>query len=55
MRASILAYGIILTKVHRAVVRMMAKGCIVACIVLSLKCFFFLLPNYIHVYAIIMQ
>ena len=30
MRATILPYAIILTKTHRAVVSMMAKGCIVA-------------------------
>ena len=32
----------------------MAKGCIVA-LVLPLRCFLFLLPHYIYVYAIIMQ
>ena len=30
MRAAILPEAIILTKAHRAAVRMMAKGCIVA-------------------------
>ena len=39
---------------HRVVVSMMAKGCIVAC-VLPLRCFLFTLPKFIHVYAIIMQ
>ena len=51
MRDTILPYAIILTKAHRAAVSMMAKGCIV----LPLRCFLFLLPNYIHVYTIIMQ
>ena len=32
----------------------MAKGCILTT-VLPLRCFLFLLPNYIHVYAIIME
>ena len=54
MRATILPWAVMLTKAHRAAVSMMAKGCIVAR-VLHLKCFLFLLPNYIHVYAIIMQ
>ena len=54
MRATILPKAIILTKVHRAAVSMIAKGCIVAR-KLTLRCFLFLLPNYIHVYAIIMQ
>ena len=56
MRATILPQAIIyiLTKAHRATVSMMAKGCIVAR-VLPLRCFLFLLPNYMHVYAIIMQ
>ena len=49
MRA--LPYAIILTK---AVISMMAKGCIVAR-VLHLGCFLFLLPCYTHIYAIIMQ
>ena len=54
MRVIILHLAIILTKAHRAIVSMMAKGCIVAS-VLPLRCFLFLLPNYILVYAIIMQ
>ena len=54
MRATILHWAVILTKAYRAVVSMMAKGCIVAW-VLPLMCFFFLLPNFIHVTAIIMQ
>ena len=33
---------------------MMAKGYIVA-VILPLRCFFFLLPKYIYVYAIMMQ
>ena len=37
-----------------ALVRMMAKGCIVAW-VLSLRSFLFLLPNYTHIYAILMH
>ena len=44
MRAIILPYAIKLTKAHRATVSMMAKGCILAC-VLPLKCFLILLPN----------
>ena len=52
MRATVVPQAIILTKAHRAAVSIMAKGCIVAG-VLPL-CFLFLLPNYIHVYAIIM-
>ena len=43
-----------MTKAYRAAVNMMAKGCIVAR-VLPLRYFLFLLPNYMHVYAIIMQ
>ena len=54
MRATILPYAIILTKAHRAVVSIMAKGCIVAG-VMPLRCFLFLLPNYIYIYAIMMQ
>ena len=54
MRATILPWVIILTKAHRAAVSIMAKGCIVA-EVLPLRCFLFLIPNFIHVYAIIMQ
>ena len=37
-----------------AAVSMMAKGCIVGRL-LPLRCFLFFIPNYIHVYAIIMQ
>ena len=47
MRATILPKAIILTKAHRAAVSMMAKGCIVVR-VLPLRCFLFLLPNYIN-------
>ena len=54
MRATILPYAIRLTKAHTATVSMTTKGCIVAGI-LPLKCFLFLLPKYIHVYAIMMQ
>ena len=53
MRATVLPKAIVLTKAHRAVVSMMTKGSILTR-VLPLRCFFFLLPNYIHVYAIIM-
>ena len=52
MRATILLKAIILTKVHRVAVSMMSKGSIVARVLL-LRCF--LLPNYIHICAIIMQ
>ena len=52
MRATILPKADILA--CRAAVNMMAKGIIVAR-VLPLKCFLFLLPNYMHVYAIIMH
>ena len=44
MRATIFPLAIILTKVLRAAVRMMAKLCIVAC-VLPQRCLLFLLPN----------
>ena len=54
MRATILPEAITLTKAHTVTVSMMAKGCIVAR-VLPLRSFLFLLPNYIHVYVIIMQ
>ena len=54
MRATILPLAIILTKARRAMVSVTAKECIVVR-VLSLRCFLFLLPNYSHVYAIIMQ
>ena len=54
MRATILPWAIILTKAHRAAVSMIAKGCILVQ-VLPLRCFLFLLPNYMHVYAMIMQ
>ena len=46
--------AIILTKAHTATVSMMTKGSIVAR-VLPLRCFLFLLPNYMHVYAKIMH
>ena len=51
MRATIHTLTIILAKVHGAAVGMIAKGSVVACV---LRCFLFLLPNYIHD-AIIMQ
>ena len=54
MRATILPKAIILTKVPRAAVSLMATGCIVAW-VLPPRCFFFLLPNCMHVYPSIMQ
>ena len=54
MRATMLPWAIILSKAHRIVVSIMAKGCIVACI-LPLRSFLFLLPNYIHVHAMLMQ
>ena len=54
MRGTILPEAITLTKAYRAAVSMMAKGCIVARL-LPMRCFLFLLPEYIHVYAIIMQ
>ena len=54
MRATIFPYTNIQTEAHRVVVSMMTKGCIVAS-VLPLRCFLFLLPNYDHVYATIMQ
>ena len=44
MRVTISPYASILTKVHRAAVSIMAKGCFVAS-VLPLRCFLFLLPN----------
>ena len=44
----------VLTKAHRAAVSMIVKGCIVAR-VLPLRCFLFLLPNYIYFYGIMMQ
>ena len=45
MRVTILPNAIILTKAQRATVGMLAKGCIVA-LILPLRCFLFLLPNY---------
>ena len=47
MRATILTSAVILTKARRSAVSMMAMGSIVAR-VLPLKCFLFLLPNYMH-------
>ena len=52
MRATILPWPDILTKVRRAAVSMMAKGYIVAR-VLPLKCFLFFLPYYINFSAIV--
>ena len=46
MGATILPHAIVLTKVHRAAVSIIAKGCIVA---LPLRCFLFLLPNYTNI------
>ena len=46
MRATILSCAIILTKVIGAGISVMAKGRIVARL-LPLRCFLFLLPNYI--------
>ena len=51
MRVTILPWTIILTKAHRAVVSITAKGCIVAR-VLPLRCFLFLLTNYINFSAL---
>ena len=48
MRATILPLAIILTKAHRAAASMMAKGSILT-LILSLRCFLFLLPNFIKV------
>ena len=48
MRATILLKAIILTKAHWAAISIMAKGCIVAC-VLPLRRFLFLLPNYSNI------
>ena len=45
MRATILPLAVILTKAHRVAVSIMAKGCIVA-LILPLRCFLFVLPNY---------
>ena len=45
MRATVLPYAIILTIAHRAAVSTVAKRSIVTGV----------LPNYIHVYAIVMQ
>ena len=50
MKVTILPLAIILTKAHSAMVSMMAKGCIVAS-ELPLRCFLFLLPNYINLSA----
>ena len=47
MRATILPKDIIVGSI-------MAKGCISACL-LPLRCFLFLLPNYVNLCAIIMQ
>ena len=46
MRATILPYRLLY--LPRPLISMMAKGCIVIP-VLPLRCFLFLLPNYIHV------
>ena len=51
MRVTILSYAVILTKAHRATVSIMAKGCIVAR-VLPLRCFLFLILNYINFSAL---
>ena len=47
-------YRVILTATHRAAVRIIAKGCVVAH-VLPLRCFFILLPNYGHVNTIVIE
>ena len=54
MNVSILPEAIILPKAHRAAVSIIASGSIVVRL-LPLGCFLFLLPNYIHVYVIIIQ
>ena len=54
MRATILPCAIILTKACRAAVSLMAKGSIVA-LILLLRCFLLLLPDYIHICGIIIQ
>ena len=54
MRVTILHWAVILTKAHRAAASMMAKGSIVTWVA-PLRCFLFLLPSYIHVYANMMQ
>ena len=54
MRAIILPNAIILTKACRAAVNLMALGGIVTWL-LPLKCFLFLLSNYINFPAIIMH
>ena len=51
MRVKILPWAIILTKAHRAAVSIMAKGCTVA-LILLLRCFLFLLPNYTNIFTI---
>ena len=56
MRATILPKAIILTKACKAAISIMAKGCIVARVLsLSLRCLLYLLPNFSHIFAIIMQ
>ena len=60
MRATILPKDIILTKAHRAAVWKMTKGCTQALwpeysTVLPRRCFSFVLPNYINIYATIIQ
>ena len=54
MRTTILPMAVILTKACKATVSMMDKGCFVTS-VLPLRCFLILLPNFIHVYAIMMH
>ena len=54
MRATILPKSIMPTKAHKAGVSIIAMGSIVTRVV-PLRCFLFLLPNYIHVHANIMQ
>ena len=54
MRATILPMVIILTKANKAPFSMTDKSCIVVC-VMPLRRFLFLLPNFFHVYAIIIQ
>ena len=48
MRPRVTILPIILTKAHRVVVSMMAKGCLST----ASGVFLFLLPNYIQLYAL---
>ena len=44
MKATLLPVAVLQTKAHRAAVSVMAKDCIVAC-VLPLRCFYFYYPT----------